>query len=56
MYTIRYNGMYINGKIGEDKCYVTDDTGRFYGHMFKSYRAAQIAITKARNAGVPESR
>lgn len=56
MFTHRYNGMYINGSCARAECYVTDDTGHFYGKMFKSYRAAQIAITKARAKGVPESR
>ena len=56
MFTHRYNGMYINGSFTKTWCYVTDDTGLFYGKRFKSYRAAQIAITKARKAGTPESR
>ncbi len=56
MFTIRYNGMYINGKCNEDECTVTDDSCHFRGVTFKSYRAAQIAITKARHAGIPESR
>jgi len=56
MFTHRYNGMYINGYCNKPECYVTDDTHHFHGRRFKSYRAAQIAITKARNAGVPESR
>lgn len=56
MFTYRYNGMYINGSISRRSCYVTDDFNTFAGITFKSYRAAQVAITKARNAGVPESR
>ena len=56
MFTHRYNGMYINGSFNNLSVYVTDDTGLFYGKRFKSYRAAQIAITKARNTGAPESR
>lgn len=56
MFTYRYNGMYINGNINKSQCYVTDDLGTFKGITFKSYRAAQMAITKARNRGVPESR
>lgn len=56
MFTHRYNGMYINGSCSHDRCYVTDDTGHFVGREFKSYRAAQIAITKARNSGVSASR
>lgn len=56
MFTIRYNGMYINGYCAKDQCYITDDFGTFRGRMFKSFRAAQIAITKARKCGVNESR
>lgn len=56
MFTHRYNGMYINGYFEKDDCYVTDDTNHFRGKRFKSYRAAQMAITKARTSGVPESR
>jgi hypothetical protein len=48
--------MYINGYCNKSECYVTDDTGHFHGKRFKSYRAAQIAITKARKAGIPASR
>ncbi len=55
MFTKYYNGMYINGYCAKSECYVTDDTNHFKGKMFKTYRAAQIAITKARNAGVPAS-
>lgn len=56
MFTHRYNGMYINGYTDKPHCYVTDDTGHFAGVLFKSYKAAQIAITKARKAGIPASR
>lgn len=56
MFTHYYNGMYINGRCDRSACYVTDDSGRFAGRTFKSYRAAQIAITKARKAGAPVSR
>lgn len=56
MFTHFYNGMYINGYCNRNACYVTDDTGHFAGRVFRSYRAAQIAITKARNSGVPASR
>jgi hypothetical protein len=56
MFTHRYNGMYINGYCNKPECHVTDDTGYFIGKIFKSYRSAQIAITKARNAGIPASR
>ena len=56
MFTHFYNGAYINGHCNSDYCYVTDDTGYFSGLRFKSYRAAQIAITKARKAGLTASR
>ena len=56
MFTKYYNGMYINGSFSRAACYVSDDTGHFCGRVFKSYRAAQIAITRARAAGVPASR
>lgn len=56
MFTIKYNGMYINGYHNSKVCYVTDDTNHFKGRQFNSLHAAKIAITKARKAGVPESR
>lgn len=56
MITVRYKGMYINGYLSRDSCYVTDDFGTFSGKTFKSWLAAKQAITKARNAGVQESR
>jgi len=56
MFTYKYNGMYINGKLNTSACYVTDDYNTFSGKQFKSYRAAQVAITKARNNGVPASK
>jgi hypothetical protein len=56
MFTHFYNGMYINGHCARSDCYVTDDTGHFSGRVFKSYRAAQMAITRARANGVPASR
>ena len=56
MFTYYYNGMYINGSTSSAQCYVTDDTGHFKGRVFKTYRAAQVAITKARNSGIPASR
>lgn len=56
MFTHYYNGMYINGSCASGWCYVTDDYGTFKGLRFRSYRAAQIAITKARKAGVLASR
>ena len=56
MFTHYYNGAYIHGHCTKSACYVTTDTGHFFGVVFKSYRAAQIAITKARNAGLPASR
>lgn len=56
MFTRYYNGMYINGHLNGPTCYVTDDFGTFLGKRFKSFRAAQMAITKARKNGVPASR
>lgn len=56
MFTQYYKGMYINGRCDRAACYVTDETGYFLGRTFKNYRSAQIAITKARKAGVPASR
>jgi hypothetical protein len=56
MFTIYYNGMYINGNFSRNDCYVTDDTFYFIGVKFKSLQAAKIAITKARKEGIPESR
>ena len=56
MFTTYYNGMYINGYCDKQPCYITDDYGTFKGRRFKSFRAAQIAITKARNKGVGASR
>ena len=56
MFTKYYNGMYINGTFAGRQYYVSDDTGYFQGRVFKSYRAAQLAITRARAAGVPASR
>lgn len=56
MFTIRYNGMYINGSIAKSECYVTDDFNTFQNRRFKSLQAAKIAITKARNNGAQESR
>ena len=56
MFTHYYNGMYINGSYSKPECYVSDDFGTFKGKLFKSYRAAQIAITRARIHGVQSSR
>ena len=56
MFTIYYNGMYINGGCDKQIYYVADDYGTYKGIRFKSFRAAQIAITKARNKGVEASR
>lgn len=56
MFTKYYNGMYINAYISKNACYVTDDYNTFSGVQFKSYRAAQLAITKARNQGIQASR
>jgi hypothetical protein len=51
MFTHRYNGLYIHGYFDKPECHVTGS--RTLDRMFKSYRAAQIAVTKARRAGVP---
>ncbi len=56
MFTIRYNGSYINSSFSRSDCYVTDDSDYFYGRRFKSVHAAKIAITRARRAGIPASR
>lgn len=56
MFTKYYNGMFINGYVNKCECYITDDYNTFSGKRFKSYRSAQIAITKARKSGIPESR
>lgn len=56
MFTIYYNGMYINAYCDKQTCYITDDYGTYTGIRFKSFRSAQIAITKARNKGVEPSR
>lgn len=56
MFTRFYKGMYINGYCGKSECYIADDFGTFAGKLFKSYRAAQLAITKARKNGVAASR
>lgn len=46
MFTHNYKGMYIHGYVDRNECTVTG-----YGinpmRKFKSYRAAQLAITKA---------
>ena len=49
MFTIYYNGMYINGYCDKQTCYITDDYGTYKGIFFSSLRAAKILITKARN-------
>ena len=56
MFTYYYKGMYINGSVSSPVCTVADDYNTFSGKQFKSYRAAQVAITRARNRGVPASR
>ena len=56
MFTICYNGMYINGYCKKQTCYITDDYGTYKGILFSSLRAAKISITKARNKGVGASR
>ena len=56
MFTLYYNGSYINGSFNRDACYITDDSDYFHGKRFKSVLAAKIAITKARKSGIPVSR
>lgn len=56
MYTFKYKGSYINGKVDCNYCYITDDSDYFYGKRFKSVHAAKIAISKAISIGIPESR
>ena len=46
MFTIYYNGMWINGYCDKQIYYIADDCGTYKGIRFKSFRAAQIAITK----------
>lgn len=46
MFTHYYKGFYINGRCDCEACTIADDTGHFYGRKFKSYFAAQIAISK----------
>lgn len=46
MFTHNYKGMYIHGYIASAECTVTG-YGIKPSKVFKSYRAAQIAITKA---------
>lgn len=55
-FTHYYKGMYINGRCDKPECYITDETCHFKTRTFKSYRSAQINITKARNKGIPASR
>lgn len=45
MFTHYYNGCYIHGYCDKPECSVSG--GGLEGKTFKSYRAAQIAITKA---------
>lgn len=56
MFTLYYNGMYINGRLDTGECWVSDDYGTFRQKRFKSLHAAKCAITKARKAGAPASR
>lgn len=52
MFTHNYKGLYIHGGFHTTECAVTFLNGNTLG-MFKSYRAAQLAITKFnRLAGV----
>ncbi len=45
MWTVYYKGMFINGYSDRDECTVIG--GKLTDRKFKSFRAAQIAITKA---------
>ena len=56
MFTLYYNGSYINFKFDRDDCYITDDSDYFHGKRFKNVQAAKIAISKARKSGIPVSR
>jgi len=56
MFTHYYKGMFIHGYFDRKECHVTAENDHFRGRRFPTYRAAQMAITKARNAGVPASR
>ena len=44
MFTHGYKGMYIHGYFDKDVCQVNDGNG--YIRECKSYRAAQLAITR----------
>ena len=45
MFTRYYKGMYIHGYFDKPECTVTGY--RLTGKTFKSYRAAQLAVSKA---------
>ena len=45
MFTHNYKGMYIHGYCDRPECRVSGYS--LEGKVFKSYRAAQLAITKA---------
>jgi len=47
MFTIYYKGLYINGYCDKDECYVAGFPNSFAGKRFKSFRAAQLAITES---------
>lgn len=48
MFTHSYKGAWIHRYCDKDECHVTSlIPGQFKGKTFKSYRAAQIAITKS---------
>jgi len=56
MFTVKYNGSYINAYTGKPVCYVTTDCGWFKGKVFKSVLAAKRAINKANRLGLSPSR
>ncbi len=46
MFTHYYKGLYINGYTDKSECTVVFESGSPLLSKFKSYRAAQLAITK----------
>ena len=51
MWTREYRGLYINGYLDKSECRVVWGAGGevLPGYKFKSYRAAQLFITKIRS-------
>lgn len=48
MFTHKYKGLWINGFTDKPECYVLSERdGCFRNKTFRSYRAAQIAITNS---------